>query len=102
MPIELSKAETEEYYEIEGLASTDDEDLQKEILDQKGFDLGPVLQGKGYFNADHGQHYEVKDQARMGIIDDAQITKKGLYVKGKIFKNHPESMIYYNELKHVG
>lgn len=99
-PIDLNKAETDEWFEVEGLASTDDRDLQGEILQQEGFDLSPIRQGKGYFNADHGQHYDVKDQARLGIIEEAELTEKGLWIKGKVFKNHPESMIYYNELKH--
>jgi hypothetical protein len=96
----IQKSETEDYYEIEGLASTEDKDLQNEIIDQNGFDLSLVKEGKGYINYDHGYGYEIKDQSRAGIINEAKITKDGLYIKGKIWKNHPEASIYLNELKH--
>lgn len=96
----IQKAETDEYFEIEGLASTDDRDLEGEIIKQN-FDLSAINAGKGYLNDDHGNNYEVKDHARIGVIDKAEITKDGLWIKGKVFKNHPGSISFYNELKHA-
>jgi len=101
--INICKAETEDYWEIEGLASTDDQDLDNEIMRQN-FDLTAVDVGKGYLNDDHGKEYEKlgipRSQARLGVIDKAKITKEGLWIKGKVWKNHPASVAYYNELKH--
>lgn len=98
--VSLLKAETEDYYEIEGLASTSDTDLQDEIIEQDGMDFTEIE----YINADHGHEYKDKPGgvalARMGLIDSARMTKKGLWIKGKIFKNHPEAMIYKNELEY--
>lgn len=98
--LSLIKAETDEYFEIEGLASTPDQDLQDEIINQGGIDFSDIE----YINADHGHEYKDKPGgtalARMGLIDSAKMTKKGLWIKGKVFKNHPEAPIYYNELKH--
>lgn len=97
--VNLLKAETDEYIEIEGLASTPDEDLQNEIIEQEGLDFSEIE----YINADHGHEYEDKPGgralARMGLIDQAKMTKNGLWIKGKLFKNHPETPIYINELK---
>jgi hypothetical protein len=95
----LSKAENKDYYEIEGLASTNDKDLEGEIIEQN-FDLSAIKEGKGYLNCDHGHNYENKDHARIGVIDDAKITPKGLWIKGKVWKNHPEAGIYHNEMKY--
>jgi hypothetical protein len=36
----------------------------------------------------------------MGIIDEAKMTDKGLWIKGKVWKNHPEATAYINELRH--
>jgi len=97
--LDLTKAETKDYFEIEGLASTDSPDLESEIVKQN-FDLSAIKAGKGYINDDHGHDYEVKDHARLGVIDEAEIRPEGLWIKGKIWKAHPASVAYYNELKH--
>jgi hypothetical protein len=96
--INLEKAETEEYFEVSGIASTPDPDLQQEIIDQGGLDISNIQ----YFNDDHGNGYSCKKHAKLGIIDEAKLTPQGLFVKGKVFKNHPGAMVYYNELKHGG
>lgn len=95
----FQKSETDEYFEIEGLASTDDKDLEGEILKQN-FDLSSILAGKGYLNDDHGNNYPNKDHARIGVIDEAKITPAGLWIKGKVWKDHPASVSFKNELKH--
>ena len=95
----VQKAETDDYFEFEGLASTADEDLQGEIIKQN-FDLSSILAGKGYVNDDHGQNYDVKDHSRMGVIDSAEIRKEGLWLKGRVWKDHAATPAYYNEMKH--
>jgi len=97
--LDLTKAETEDYFEIEGLASTDDPDLEDEIIKQN-FDLSAIKINKGYLNDDHGHNYENKDHARLGVIDEAEIRPEGLWIKGKVWKKHPAATAYYNELKH--
>jgi len=94
----IQKSENDEYFEIEGLASTDDRDLEGEIIKQN-FDLSAIMAGKGYLNDDHGQNYEVKDHARIGVIDKAEVRPEGLWIKGKVFKNHPAAIPFLNELK---
>lgn len=92
------KAETDEYFEIEGIASTEDRDLQAEILEQDGFDLSSLNEKKMVFNDDHSP----KTEDIVGIVEEARVTKAGLKVKGKVFKNNPAGNTYYNLLKHGG
>lgn len=67
---------------IEGIASTPDEDLQQEIVSQKGIDFTYFLK-HGYFNNDHKPGFENK----VGEPTECKITPKGLWVKGFLFKN---------------
>lgn len=100
IPVQLTKSETDDYFEIEGLASTEDRDLQGEIVAQNGLDLSDLDTGKGYINADHGYNYKNKDHARMGLIDSYKMTDEGLWIRAKVWKDHPEAKTYLNELKH--
>jgi len=97
--LNLNKAENEDYFEFEGLASTDDPDLEDEIIKQN-FDLSAIVANKGYVNDDHGHSYDNKDDARLGVIDKAEIRPEGLWVKGKVWKSHPAATSYYNEMKY--
>lgn len=99
LPVNIKKSENDDYFEFSGLASTEDEDLQGEIVKQN-FDLSAIEEGKGVVNCDHGHKYDNKDHARIGVIDEAKITKNGLWMKGKIWKKHPEAIAYYNEMKY--
>jgi len=94
----MLKGETDDYFEVGGIASTEDLDLQAEIVKQQGLDLSLLTQKKIVFNDDHSK--ETKDI--IGIVEDAKITDKGLKIKGKLFKNNPSAMTYYNLLKHGG
>lgn len=67
---------------IEGIASTSDEDLQQEIVDQRGIDFTYFLK-YGYFNNDHKPGFDNK----VGEPTEAKITSNGLWVKGFLFKN---------------
>jgi len=97
--LDLLKAETDDYFEVEGLASTDSKDLEDEIVKQN-FDLTAIKANKGYINDDHGREYSVKEHSRLGVIDEAEVRPEGLWIKGKIWKKHPAALAYYNELKH--
>jgi hypothetical protein len=97
---EIQKAETKDYVEFRGLASTPDIDLQGEMLEQNGLDLSDLQRKKMYVIDNHGFGYPVKTQAKCGIIDKAEVTPQGLVVEGKIFKNHPASSWYIEALKH--
>lgn len=68
---------------IEGIASTENLDLQNEIVLQSGIDTSYFLK-HGYFNNDHKPGFENK----VGQPTECKITKKGLWVKGYLFKNH--------------
>lgn len=92
------KAETDDYFEVGGIASTEDTDLQNEIIKQEGLDLSLLRERRIVFNDDHSK--ETKDI--LGIVEEAVVTSQGLKVKGKIFKNNPAGMTYYNLLKHGG
>lgn len=94
----MLKGETDDYFEVGGIASTDDRDLQNEIIEQAGLDLSGLRQKRIVFNDDHSK--ETKDI--LGIVDTATVTDEGLVVKGKIFKNNPAGVTYYNLLKHGG
>jgi hypothetical protein len=68
---------------IQGIASTDNRDLQGEIVDQHGIDLAYFLK-YGYFNNDHKPGFKNK----VGQPTEARIQKNGLWVKGYLFENH--------------
>lgn len=68
---------------IQGIASTDNLDLQGEIVDQDGIDFSYFLK-YGYFNNDHKPGFENK----VGQPTECKVTPKGLWVKGFLLKKH--------------
>jgi hypothetical protein len=66
---------------IQGIASTNNKDLQGEIVTQKGIDTSYFI-NHGYFNNDHKPGAENK----VGVPTDCKITKDGLWVKGYILE----------------
>jgi len=73
---------------IEGIASTEDVDLQNEVVLQGGIDTRYFLK-HGYFNNDHKPGFENK----VGEPTEAKIITKedgglGLHVKGFLYRNH--------------
>jgi hypothetical protein len=62
---------------VEGIASTDDKDLQGEKINKDAFILDYFLT-KGYFNSNHLK----ETSAKVGVPTEAKVTNKGLYVKG--------------------
>lgn len=71
---------------IEGVASTEDLDLQKEVVVQKGMDFSYFL-ANGFFNWDHGK----KPEDILGMPEIAEIRTGGgeavFYVKGFLFSD---------------
>lgn len=82
VPASLSKSDDGQWV-VAGLASTNNIDQQGEIIDQSGMDLSPIDQGKGWFNWDH----QPGISNLLGTLDSYQKTGRGLFVKGRLFKN---------------
>jgi len=96
MPIHLVKGEeTEKGWKIKGLASTEDRDLQGEIVKQRGLDISPIKQGQGWINYNHSSDPE----DMVGKLDDASMTQKGLFVEGYLFKKHKRAQSIFQILK---
>jgi hypothetical protein len=66
---------------IKGIASTKEDDLQGEIVDQGGIDVSYFMK-HGYFNNDHKPGFENK----VGQPTLAKHTRAGLYVEGFLWK----------------
>lgn len=101
IPIELIKADdgAEDSWQVKGIASTGDEDLQGEIVDQNGLDISMLKAGQGWFNFDHQKGPENV----LGKIDDAEFItqdgKKALIVKGYLFKHVEKAKAFYGIMK---
>jgi hypothetical protein len=78
---------------IQGIASTEDRDLQDEVVQQTGLDLSYFLK-HGYINDDHHQGPE----AKVGEPTDARVTKAGLWIKGFLFKGHQRADYWWELL----
>lgn len=92
-PLEKSLAEAEDGRSrpISGFASTDDEDLQRDIMVQDGIDTSPFL-SKGFFDWDHKGH--LGPQYLIGEPEFCEVRKvpnrgEGLFVKGFLYENNP-------------
>lgn len=96
LPVELVKGgETENGWKIRGLASTENVDLQGEIVKQRGLDISPIKEGRGWINYNHSNDPE----DMIGKLDDADVGNKGLMVEGYLFKKHRKSQAVYSILK---
>lgn len=103
IPVELVKAKKEEGEEVEwkiaGIASTADEDLQGETVDQNGMDISMLKAGRGLFNFDHQKGPE----NIVGQIEDADFVshegRRALLVKGYLFKHSERGKAFYNILR---
>ena len=82
IPLDFYKGDNDEW-KIRGVASTEDMDLQGEIVRQNNLDITPLKEGRGLFNWDHQQGPE----NIVGVVEDAEITDKGLTVEGYLLKN---------------
>lgn len=90
MPAELTKGSDGEW-KVAGLASTGSVDRQGEIILPQGIDATPIEKGKGFFNFDHDNSPE----NTVGTLDGYKKTNNGLYVEGRLFKNHSRAKALY-------
>lgn len=90
IPAEIVKSEDGEW-KISGLASTANVDRQGEVILQNGIDATPIAHGKGFFNFDHDNSPE----NTLGLLDGYKQTAQGLYVHGRLFKNHARAQAVY-------
>jgi|GEM_PF-4160813 len=90
IPAELFKSEDGEW-KIRGLASTNELDQQGEIVLQSGIDLTPIDQKKGVINYDHRPGPE----NIIGLLDGYVKNEKGLYIEGRLLKNHSKAKAVY-------
>ena len=86
MPADLEKAQ-DGSWKVRGLASTDKIDQQGERIVQKGMDLTPIDKKKGILNWDHQKGPE----NTIGLLDGYKRGGTGLYVEGRLFKNHTKA-----------
>lgn len=102
VPVELVKGKDDsDEWQIKGIASTEDQDLQGEIVSQNGLDISALKAGRGLFNWDHQKGPENV----LGQIEDADFIQhegnKALMVKGYLFKNQDRSKAFHNILSSV-
>lgn len=101
IPVELVKGKDKETdaWKIKGIASTPDEDLQGEIVNQNGLDISFLKAGRGTFNWDHQKGPE----NILGKIDNADFVKSDgkqvLAVKGYLFQHQERSKAFYNIMR---
>jgi hypothetical protein len=96
--IEKGKDENgNEVMKVKGIASTDDEDSQGEILDPNGFDFKPFLE-KGYLNFHHQAN---KDPlANIGEPTKAFVKDNKFHIEGTLYPDNPMAQRVY-ELANV-
>lgn len=101
VPVELQKGKEEDEWRIKGIASTPDQDLQGEVVDQDGLDISLLKAGRGLFNVDHQKGPE----NIIGQIEDAEFIdqngKKALAVDGYLFKHQDRAKAFYNIMRSV-
>ena len=66
-------------------------DLQGEVVDPDGLDLTPLDMKKGVFNWDHKKGPE----NTIGVIDAYKKSKDGLFLEGRLLKNHSRAKAVY-------
>lgn len=97
MPAELTKGKDGEW-KVSGLASTGAMDRQGEIILPQGIDATPIEQGRGMFNFDHDNSPE----STIGLLDGYRKTEKGMFVSGRLFKNHKKAQAVYEIMSSLG
>lgn len=90
IPAELTKGEDGEW-KVAGLASTSSVDRQGEVILPEGIDATPIAKGKGFFNFDHDNSPE----NTIGVLDSYKKSTNGMYVEGRLFKNHTRAKAVY-------
>ena len=97
VPATMEKSE-DGSYKVRGLASTESVDQQGETIIQKGIDLTPIDSKKGILNWDHQKGPE----NTIGLLDGYTRTDNGLYVEGRLFKNHTKAKAVREIMESLG
>ena len=90
IPAEIQKGKDGEW-RVAGIASTSTTDRQGEIIIPGGIDATPIAKGKGFFNWDHDNSPE----NTVGVLDSYKKSANGMYVEGRLFKNHTRAKAVY-------
>lgn len=90
IPAEITKSKDGEW-RVAGLASTSSIDRQGEVIMPEGIDATPIAKGKGFFNWDHDNSPE----NTVGVLDSYKKGSGGMYVEGRLFKNHTRAKAIY-------
>tara|TARA_R110000868_G_C10973188_1_gene771564 strand:+ start:94066 stop:94959 length:894 start_codon:yes stop_codon:yes gene_type:complete len=97
MPANLEKGE-DGSWTVAGLASTGSLDQQGETIMQKGIDLSPIDQKRGILNWDHQKGPE----NTIGTLDGYKQTENGLFIKGRLFKQHSKAKAVQEIMSSLG
>lgn len=90
IPAEIQKGADGEW-RVAGIASTSSVDRQGEVIIPEGIDATPIAKGKGFFNWDHDNSPE----NTVGVLDSYKKTPAGMFVEGRLFKNHTRAKAVY-------
>jgi hypothetical protein len=92
--LDLYKSDSEEGRYIQGIASTEEKDLQAETVIQKGIDYSYLIK-RGYLNSEHrpGPKYIVGEPTSINI------TPKGMFIKGFLYKGKQEADDWWELIK---
>lgn len=90
IPAEIKKGKDGEW-RVAGIASTSTVDRQGEVIIPEGIDATPIAKGKGFFNWDHDNSPE----NTVGVLDSYKKGSGGMYVEGRLFKNHTRAKAVY-------
>lgn len=90
IPAEITKSKDGEW-RVAGVASTASVDRQGEVIIPDGIDATPIAKGKGFFNWDHDNSPE----NTVGVLDSYKKGPGGMYVEGRLFKNHSRAKAVY-------
>lgn len=90
IPAEITKSADGEW-KVAGIASTSTIDRQGEVIVPEGIDATPIAKGKGFFNWDHDNSPE----NTVGVLDSYKKSANGMYVEGRLFKNHTRAKAVY-------
>ena len=97
IPADLEKSDDGEW-RVKGLASTGNVDRQGETILPHGVDLTPIDQKKGVLNFDHMKGPE----NTIGLLDGYRKTPEGIYVEGRLFKNHSRAKAVHEIMSSLG
>ena len=93
--------EGNEYADFEGLAATDDPDLQRDVTLQGGVDW-QYFKDYGCFNWEHSNAPEDWVGVPLEVRPDAVFRgKKGTYVKGRLFLKQPRARAIYDTMQAI-